>query len=628
LVFSLSSVLCPLSSGFARAQGEAHKPYQLQVVLHVAQHRLLTDVFRDRVERELRDGLQASLGELARVEVVRDHPRLKEVLDRGLQRALDGWKERSEVKTHFVLIDFSGTHYEIQARQHDGLTGQASPVVRRDRTRDRDFVARAASLLVDRDFGLVGTVAAPAGGEETFKVELRGGALDVPIERWVKKGDVFAVVPELPGSGAVQALDFALLQVEQPPVATNRDGVCVCRFFHRRKVGSIVGYRCLKMATTTAPVRLRVAQLKPDGSAALLQDPLMVQVRRNGFDKDAPAFEQATDPAGAFETLQRGGQKVLFDNVAFVTILKDRKPLAQVPLALVEDRTVSLAVPVTNDPGALLAERRDAWMRDVFDSYLVQTSIFKEVNELGAKADKRAQALKRAEDGVKRTHNDHGRLSAERQELLDEARKTPGLKAPDLTVGDNYLQKLKAGGEELEGHIARMKKIDAEENDPTRKKWLAQVEQGKLLEKDLEYGKAIALYEQVLKEGFPGDDLRKHVEYLKKLWETADPNLKVAREFIYDVWPGLDTPGLQKKIGDAEKALEACKAARDFVGPQKMLKAADAHVIRLSKELDSLSDVNIDDVEPIKVIKELTPRLASLIKATEEYLKKAPPPEK
>ena len=28
----------------------------------------------------------------------------------------------------------------------------------RDRTRDRDFVARAASLLVDRDFGLVGTV--------------------------------------------------------------------------------------------------------------------------------------------------------------------------------------------------------------------------------------------------------------------------------------------------------------------------------------------------------------------------------------------------------------------------------------------------------------------------------------
>src|SRR5581483_6120008 len=56
------------------AQPEAHTPYHLQVVLHVAKHRLLTDVFRDRVERELRDGLQASLGELARVEVVRDHP--------------------------------------------------------------------------------------------------------------------------------------------------------------------------------------------------------------------------------------------------------------------------------------------------------------------------------------------------------------------------------------------------------------------------------------------------------------------------------------------------------------------------------------------------------------------------
>src|SRR5262249_49072759 len=80
---------------------ELDRPYRLDVVLPVPEHRLLTDVFKDKAERELRDGLQASFGDLAEVRVAHEHPRLKEVLDRGLERALDGWKEVSEVKTHF-----------------------------------------------------------------------------------------------------------------------------------------------------------------------------------------------------------------------------------------------------------------------------------------------------------------------------------------------------------------------------------------------------------------------------------------------------------------------------------------------------------------------------------------------
>ena len=79
---------------------------------------------------------------------------LEEVLKNGL-KSLDGWQERSPVKTHFVLIDYSGVHYEIQARQFDGLTGQPSPLVRRDQTRDPEFVAKAAALI-EQDFGFVG----------------------------------------------------------------------------------------------------------------------------------------------------------------------------------------------------------------------------------------------------------------------------------------------------------------------------------------------------------------------------------------------------------------------------------------------------------------------------------------
>jgi hypothetical protein len=634
-------LLCPLSflgclPAARAADPGAQKPYQLQVVLHVARHRLLTDVFRDRVERELRDGLQASLGELARVEVVRDHPRLQYVLDQGLQRALDGWKERSEVKTHFVLIDFSGTYYEIQARQHDGLTGQASPVVRRDRTRDRDFVARAASLLVDRDFGMVGTVVGAAPGpadQETFKVELHGGAPGVPLERWVKKDDVFAVVPVPPGSGAVQALSFALLQV----VETSRDGACVCRFYHRIKnVGNIVGYRCLKLATTQDPVRvrLRLAQLK-DGKTVPLQETLMVQVRRHGFDKDA-AVELPTDSEGLVDTAKRN---VLFDKAAFITILKDRKPFVQVPLALVEDRLENLVVSITTDPGALLAEHLDAWTQKVRESYLVQVNFFREINRLGAKleenkegdkdlsarAEIRAQSLKRAEAGLERSKKDYAGLAAERTDLLNEARQTPGAKQPDLATGNNLLQQIKEGEEKLSEHIVRMRKIEEEENDPKRKEWLARVEQGTLLEEELEFEKAIALYKQVLKDGLQNDKLQKHLADLEKRWNTDDPKLKEARKFIYDVWPGLDTPGLKNRIGDAEKALNDCIAAGDFIGPQKMLKVAAAHATRMDKELKELKDYNIDDEMPIRVIKELSPQLRSLINAIDAHLKKAQP---
>ena len=58
------------SAVWAGIDPETTKPYQLRVVLHIAKHRLLTKVFQDRVRLELRDSLQAALGDLAQVEVV------------------------------------------------------------------------------------------------------------------------------------------------------------------------------------------------------------------------------------------------------------------------------------------------------------------------------------------------------------------------------------------------------------------------------------------------------------------------------------------------------------------------------------------------------------------------------
>src|SRR5258708_2794529 len=140
VIFSAAFFLDASSSDAAAqaprsAESDAKTPYELQVVLHLADNPSLTDVFYDRLERELTDSLQADFGDLAHVQVVRKHPLLKDVLGKGLANALTSLQERDGVKTHFVLIDFNGVDYEIQTCQYDGVTGQPHPaaVIETDR---------------------------------------------------------------------------------------------------------------------------------------------------------------------------------------------------------------------------------------------------------------------------------------------------------------------------------------------------------------------------------------------------------------------------------------------------------------------------------------------------------------
>src|SRR5205085_11722736 len=99
----------------------------------------------------------------------------------------------SDTKTHFLLIDFVDGRYEIQARQHDGFTGLASPVVRRSSTADRQLVARSAALLINVDIGLVGTLeTGRMRGDNMVDIKLKGGSLGAPLAPWIPKNQVFA----------------------------------------------------------------------------------------------------------------------------------------------------------------------------------------------------------------------------------------------------------------------------------------------------------------------------------------------------------------------------------------------------------------------------------------------------
>jgi hypothetical protein len=621
-VFLCTAALAPPA---AQAQSELNKPYDLTIVVHVAENRLLTDVFRKRIERELHDGFQAALGDMGRVTVTHEHPRLADVLARGL-RSLEDWKDRDDRKTHFVLIDYTGVHYEIQARQYDGTIGRPSPVVRYDRTRDRDFVAKAAALLVKHDFGVLGTVVAgPENAKKQVKVELRGGGLG-DMTRWVKKDDVFALAP--PDGGMMESLKWSLLQVEQAPSEEARDGVCLCRFFHRYRLPSIVGYRCIKLGTIETPLRIRwmqrqkvrdIVKIKP------LDSPIIVEVRRYGFDnEESTKLELQSDPNGYLQTIDKG-QEIVFHNVAFVRVASglgegpDAHP--QIPIALVDDQPVVIEVNASRDFNTLFTIRMSTWKRDVADSVQMQAGLFRRLEALGADPKNRSEIIAAAASGMNRAKEDRDNLRKQREELAAEAGKVgQNLQTP---IEDKRLQQLEEYEQALVQFLAEQKKIEETENDPQRKKWLSEIENAKLLEKELEYGKAIEIYERIRKEGYENAKLNKRVEELHKDWDARSPEHEEAREFIYRFWPTLDPSRLEENIKKAREALQTCKKFRDKIGIKKLLRGTMGHADQLTKKLEELKpDLVVDDEKEAIQLKKVSEQIVQLGRDIEDCLKK------
>jgi hypothetical protein len=625
----LVSSLGLLCLGGPSSASDLKQPYRVKVVVHVERHPLLTDVFRKQMQRELGDGVQAALGALARVEATDSHPRLLEIRTQGLGRALDGYHERSDYHTHFVLIDFSGTHYQVQTRMHDGLTGLSSPVVRRGRTRDRAYVARVAGFLMERDLSLLGTVKSDPDAAGLVRLELKAGGLG-DLGRWVKKGEVFRLVRG-EGAGPAQVVDWAFLQVATPPA----DGVCECKLFSRFELSSVtgqrsaVGLRAVLLGTGSGPLRLRVLQQKKGGGAGPLEGSVGLQLRKNGFEGEESGMLRvpALTPGKEVDT-SRYGAKGRFDRLAFVSVVSGETRRARFPVPVLDDRVTVLVVPATSEEGSLLADRVRLLLGAVRVAYDVQVQQFNDINELTAKPEQRVKALARVRQTLERLEKDYSTYTAERDEMKTEVAKLPPNQQPPpqlLSAIDALLKQIKSGEADLVKHVALLEKIEKEENDPKKKDWLGQLEQAKLLEKQGELGKAIAIYEKAPPE-FQDAALKNQLAELKKLWEPKSPEHAKARKFIYEVWPGLDTPSLEARLKDAKAALAECEKVGDLLGPAKLLRGIQGHLARLSKELDRLQpEVNILDDKPTKLIQKLLPELQALDKAVNAYLEKNRP---
>jgi hypothetical protein len=601
-------------------------PYKLQVVLRFADHRAFTNVFKDQVERGLRDNLRAAFRDMAMVEVVRTHPRLKEIEEKGLQ-VLDSWKDVSEVKTHFVLIDYvDNSYYEIRARQYDGLTAEASPVIRRERTNERPFLARTIGFLIDHDFGPVGSVA-NLNDEANVQVALKGAGLNVPLSRWVKPGDVFQLVRIVHSGGREMAEPepFALLQAKDAP---NKNGAVSCRFFHRYKLsarGGAAGYRCIKIATMTGPLRVRLLQQGARTPRGL--NAYTVYVQRQGFEKEPDAPSLATNTEGLTGLFGAGREKP-FENLAFVVIFdpkKSNKPVAQIPVPILDDRTVSLALNADQEAATPLELRLGFWVRRINDRITEDEGIFAELSKLAKESDqpaKRAAVLQKARLAKVGLDEDVYNIQKERKELEDQAKETPNVRL-NFAEGDERLKFLERDRTELAKFIDGQEQVVSKDNDPEVREFLSKLEQAKAQEQQFEYGEAIKLYEEA-QQGLKKEDLAKQIQKLKDDWQVKSDEHQKARQFIYQDWPEFDQARMKEKIKKAKEAFETFKKVGDRLSPRKLLRVAINHDKKLKDILAGLHpDVDEEDKEPAKDALDATTELAALIKEVTRFIEES-----
>jgi hypothetical protein len=612
-LFLLSSLcsLCLCGESPAALDPEVDKPYQLTVVVHVASRPPLTASFAEQIKRELGDSLRAALGDLAQVEITDQHPLLKEVQTKGLQPALEAWQEISEQKTHFVLIDFVDGQYEIQTGQHDGLTGLASPVARRVKTPDRQMVARLAALTIDRDFGVVGTLAPNAKGAEV-KVTFKGGALGVPLDHWLAKDGICALAQIKKGSKGLRSfrVEWALLRVTDPP----KDGICRCQLIKRytnplESGSTVLGYRCLKLAGTTGPLRLRLINDKDRVPLA----GRTITINADDFGPK-PKEELTTQADGTIHS------KEVYQNIAFVRVLDAGRDIqAKFAVAVLDDRIIDCPLK-TNKQEEELGDwnsKRKRWQDHVSDSLLTVGELFRELNQFLDKQQIK-EALAAAQTGLKALETEDANYREELDELRKTAQAAGGAQAQmlnDLRPGERRLQELQKNRKALADLVTTLNDLLQKAQSPEAKELLTMVETAKNLERQAEFDSAIQMYEKILLKPDAPPSVKTHLQKLQQDWDTkGNKPHEEARKFIYYRWPKMEAATEMKAhLDEVRKAFQICKRAGDHLTPLKLLNTNEALSGKLRKELESDSGKAQTIAEVVEELKKLTEEVSSYI---------------
>jgi len=646
LAITTSILLCFAATSQAGVDPDPRVPYQLRVVLHVGDHPDFSEFFRRELKRQLLGDLQAALGALGTVEVVdlrsidraKWEPLWKQVDEKGLE-SLSTFNEIGGGKTHFMRIEYANGHYDLQARQVDGTAGLASPIVRKARTHARAFVSRLAGLMIGQDFGLIATLE-PGAGQNIF-MRIKGSGLG-PVDKWLKKGDVFAVSQinvgrmRVPPAAGVKAppkivtvyagkrIDGVLVRA----IADPKDGGVMCQLFNRYEdplpTKSVIGYRCMRLGTTEGPLKLQLT----DTNGLPQTASLLVYARAEDFPDGNKEAEQTTNQKnGLFVSTER------FSNVAFVRVkMSGGRGLSRIPVEILDDQVQTRTIRL--DVDAELRDRIDADRRGVIsritDGRLIQVRCFQEITALEQSGMKQ-QAFDRGQTVLNLLDSSASDLQEEIDRLRARAAKDAPTAVKSIGECDQQVTALRNKQDELRKHLESVKAAIAQDNDPTvqakQKKINDILNRAQLLVQQAEIEKALTAYKEALDEvqDEPMAKLRIETVYtnLNNAWAIRDPEHQEARNYIYQKWPklgGLDE--VNGELANARKAFEKCHAVGDRYSILKMQLGGVEVATKFGDELKKKIDAATDDEEKkkLEVFQKVSEDLQKLLRDVEQAL--------
>ena len=621
------------SIAFAQPSGpldvELDRAYPLRIVLQARPHPVLTPDFRHRLANDVRDALAAGLGPLASIEVIdlddvpRDkwEPLWQQFADKGFA-ALDDPRELSGVKTHFLRIEYRDGTYQLEARQHDGFAGLASPLVRKSEVRTPDLASRSAVLLLDKDFGPTGTIEVIDGRKDEVRVRIRGGRLG-SLDSYLQVGDVFAVVAirrlpraatepvrtatgkivqPAPGSTPPPALqpvsrseapyDFTYLKVTEAP----RDGICMCSVVTRyqdpfRARAGVVAYRCMKFTTTTAPLAIRL--VGGDGKPHPTASPFRVWATALRFTTEPGPGDFLDSQAGVF----RSSPDKPLSGVACVVVGGAAKAERFPMLVLSPDPvTIKFELNEAAEEKAAYTRACVAVVNRAADARAAQAGCFDGVAKL-IEGRRNSDALARATAGFRASDSAATSLSDDIQRLREDAHKSPEA-AEMLNRVDQHVQALRDGNSILAARIKDLEAVVKRETGPAADAVVLNAErlnlQIQILMTNGNVDEALAVYEQLVTAVPDSAEIKARRDKLKAEWTPKSAEHAKARDYLFKTWPGLSSLAEYKAgLPEFRAAFEVCKANSDKLGMRKLHASFPAFVAKQNELLQAL-DPNTD----------------------------------
>ncbi len=612
---------------------ESKTPYQILVLIQFPVDDHFTPFLRKELLRQTHHQLQAAMKGFSQIEVHDldeiDKKKLNAVGQRFVEKGfegLDGANELDGIKTICVQFAHSQGEYTISLRQHDGNCGYTDQKVRKEITIQRSFISRLLSRMLDRDLGIVATFE-PRQGEKKVTLQFQSGELTSTWGKWVKPGDVFAVMqikemikraptPPRPAKNDPKGKNKKNRYVPPPPPTIVRtgtrvegtlvrvtsevkQGICEAEIFERYNNSMpvrkpVIGYRCIKLGAIQSNVKLRFIDMQ---GRPITSNLVNVRIHSERFPDRANDGDDMQMINGIFYSKKR------YNQLACIRVSLGEKLVAQIPIELLEDsvNTRQLRLEANADQKARIDQLRRDLLYQIVDLRRLQNGVFRELIAMET-AGERQDALQRGKLSYASLEIESNLAKEEftrlQQKLIQE--KTPGNPLADC---DQHLQLLLKGQQDLKKHLEDLETIIKADNDPSivakRKKIQEDVRQAELLLQQGEFEKALAKYKEIIAEvedNAGKEKFQKIYDQIQESWKVKDEEHQQARKFFLEVWPKLSTlVEIETNLPLAKKSFAKCKAVKDRLTLIRFIQTAPEVLAKATEEITRLSESTEED---------------------------------